>query len=417
MRKQASRNVPPHLTNDRRKVLWFHLNQMPASPLSVIARLFGMAAGIIAFFLSLGLLFVCQTIEGMGFAVAGMALGLAPILATIAWEKRSRSLWIAAVAALMTWSLITAWLFIRAPDGHTSAKACVQHRYIGSQWHFRRFILGNLLPEVDQFMLGFKLVPAVDPLFTLKQSRAVGALTSSIYKELEADPDFHVLGSVMPEAYDELWHQTFDHGHYFLYRPQSLDPGLKLPVLVFLHGSGGNFKAYTWILRQVAEELGMIIVAPSFGIGNWHEPDTSKVVALALEDAANVTPLNLQKVHLMGLSNGGLGVSQAGRALAQKFSSLCFLSPVFERLTLGSVEFTSQWVGRPVLVITGTQDDRVPFDYVSATVDMLIEAKVNVTFKPVNDADHFMLFSHRQQVIQAVIEWLRPQLGAKSGSS
>jgi hypothetical protein len=71
-------------------------------------------------------------------------------------------------------------------------------------------------------MLGFKMITVVDPLFTANQAHSLADLTRTIYAELETDADFNALGSVMPDAFDELWGRSFDRGHCFFYVP--LDP-------------------------------------------------------------------------------------------------------------------------------------------------------------------------------------------------
>ena len=114
----------------------------------------------------------------------------------------------------------------------------------------------------------------------------------------------------------------------------------------------------------------------------------------------------------MGLSNGGLGVSQAGSSQGNRFRSLIFLSPVFDGPAVRSPEFVQGWKGRPVLVISGVADERVPFDYVSETVSTMTREGVLVTLKPIDGADHFMLFSHREAVIGAITAWLRGQQAA-----
>ena len=390
---------------------------MEPSPLSVIARLLGVAIGVIMFGLSLMLLFACETRTGLAFAIAGLGLGGAMILGAIAIEQSSKVWRRAAASSFGLWAILTIGLWINAPDGHTATGSSVQHRFSNGQWSFKRHALGNMLPEIDQFRLGFKLVPAIDPLFTRQQGHRLAEWTSSIYQELEANPDFNALGSVMPLAYDELWGREFDCGHYILYQPKRPPSSPSNPVLVFLHGSGGNFKAYTWVLSQVAEELGMIIIAPTYGMGNWHEPATTNLIENAIQDARKIADIDLSQIHLMGLSNGGLAVSQAGLHLGKRVRSLCFLSPVFERMLIGTPEFSALWTGRPVLVVSGKHDDRVPIDYVKASADMMSSAKIDVTFTAVEDADHFLLFSHRQQVIRAVIEWLRPQLRSTPASS
>ncbi len=368
---------------------------------------FPLALSLLGLVPSVILLAVCISLTGAVFGIGAVLLCSAVALASLAWGKNGRGFRRAALIAFGGWIAITVWLSFHAPDGHTSEFSPVQHRYLGNQWAFKRYPLGNLLPEGDQFALGFKLVPFIDSLFTMQQSKVLSGLTASIYHELEAAPHFHALGSVMPEAYDEIWGQSFNHGHYFLYIPPGLDRHQPHPALVFLHGSGGNFKAYTWLFSKVANELGMVLIAPSYGMGNWPEPDTSTLIKAVLDDAAKVVAIDPAQHHLMGLSNGGLGGSQAGRVLGAQFQTLTFLSPVMDTGALSSSEFTGHWRGRPVLVITGRQDDRVPFDYVAHNAESMQSAGVKVTLTPIDNADHFMLFSHRDVVIKTITEWLR----------
>lgn len=365
------------------------------------------ALGVIVMAMNVPLLIVSNTRAGVVFGLGGLALGAAVFFAMLAWDGRSRKFRPAAGVAFGTWLVATAWLVITSPSGQAPESAVVQHRYTSNRDGFRRYALGNLLPEGDQFALGFRLVPALDSLFTVKQATMLSGLTASIYAELEADPAFHALGSVMPEAYDELWRQPFDRGHYFLYIPSRLDRSTPRPVLVFLHGSGGNFKAYTWVLSKVADELGMILIAPSYGMGNWHEPDTSRVVQAALADAAEVVSVDVSNVHLMGLSNGGLGVSQAGCNLGERLRSLTFLSPVFASEYITDPEFSQRWRGRSILVISGGQDDRVPINEVITEVETMTQAGAQVTFRNIEDADHFMVFSHRASVVRTIADWLK----------
>jgi len=369
--------------------------------------LFVAAGSVFAILPSLSLMWVCVSWTGWIFGLGGSLLGIAALLGALAWNQSSRKLWRIASLALAGWMGATAWLARTAPDGRTGEEARVQHRYAGHHGGFRRYVLGNLLPEADQFALGFQLVPAVDTLFTRQQARTVSRLTASIYAELEADPDFHALGSVMPEVYDEIWGRPFDRGHSYLYVPPKLDRTQPQPALLFLHGSGGNFKAYTWLLSQLADELGLVLIAPSYGLGNWHEPDTTRVVQTALDDAAQVVKLDRKNIHLMGLSNGGLGVSQAGRSLGSQLRSLTFISPVLDENAIASREFLKAWRDKPILVISGIQDDRIPIDYLESGVGMMTATGAHVAFEKIDQADHFMLFSHRARVVRTITDWLK----------
>ena len=352
------------------------------------------------------LLAVAVTFEGRAFATGAILIGLAPLLA---WLNPENKWWRrGALASLLLWIGIAIWLARVSPDGKPHAGARVENRYAGGGWQYQEQALGALLPEVDQFMLGFRLVPFVDALFNQGQAGPLIRDTREIYQELEADPDFHALGSVMPIAYNEIWGLPFDQGHYFLYVPRSLDRKTPAPVLVFLHGSGGNFKSYTWLLSKIADEQGMVIIAPSCGIGNWAAPRAPQMVVEALDDAAKVVALDMSRVHLAGLSNGGLGVTRTvASSYADRFRSLILFSPVCDDQALNSTAFAEGWRGKPVLVISGEQDDRVPIDYVRQCAEAMRADGVNVQLNVYPGANHFLLFSHREQWPGEVSEWVR----------
>ncbi|MDZ4287617.1 MAG: prolyl oligopeptidase family serine peptidase [Prosthecobacter sp.] len=377
-------------------------------PLFLVAyRVFALALAPIGGSLSLLLLFACQSQEGAAFAVGALLFSLVPLLDLIARERESRLLSFVAVVALAGWVAITAWLFTVAPDGRSPATARVQNRYVKGDWHYPRAALGNLLPELDQILLGLKIMPALDSHLTQEQSRQTAPITAAIYRELEADPDFHALGSVLPHAYDELWGQRIDHGHYFLYVPKNLDRQKPAPALVFLHGSGGNFKAYTWLLAKVADERGLVLISPTYGFGNWQEPDTTKTVKAVLKDAAKLVQIDPAQRHLIGLSNGGLGLCQAGMEIGEQFRSLIFLSPVMDREAMSTPKFSRRWKDRPILILTGQTDDRVPLESVTAAATQMRKQGAQVTLESIPTADHFLLFTHRDQVLNRLSTWLK----------
>jgi len=374
---------------------------------SALSLLFGLGCALLLGGMSLVLAFSCETQTGMAFAIGGFLLSITPLLVRYSWDSGYRWRQMAYTLTLAGGTGIFLWLGLHAPDGHTASGARVQSRYSEQEWKFQRHALGNLLPEIDQLRMGFKVVPMLDSLFTMKQGRRMTEMTSGIYRELEADPDFHALGSVMPETYHDFFGMDFNEDHYFLYIPAKLDRKQPNPALVFLHGSGGNFKAYTWLLSRVADELGMVLIAPSYGMGNWNKRHSSKIVSAALMETGNVVRLDPHRIHLMGLSNGGLGVSQVGANIGERFRTLTFISPVFDKPAVNSSSFIKTWQDGWVLVISGKQDDRVPFSYVSDYVAGMTKAGLRVNLVPVEDADHFMLFSHRDLVLKTITSWLR----------
>jgi hypothetical protein len=254
--------------------------------------------------LSLLLLVVAITWDGRLFAVAALLTGLLPLFGSIGWVTKRR-LWRRSAAILGTvWLVAVSLVLWRAPAGTGSTHSRIMHVYAVGQTKFQRYAPGNLLPEGDQLMLGFTIMPAFDPLLTNDQASDLKRMTATIYTELEQDPDFHGLGSVMPEAYDEILGLPFDRGHCYVYVPSRVDRTRPSPVLVFFHGSGGCFKSYLWVLSKVADRLGCVVVAPSYGLGNWRESESETSLSAALVSASRLAAIDRNRIHLVGLSNG-----------------------------------------------------------------------------------------------------------------
>jgi pimeloyl-ACP methyl ester carboxylesterase len=357
--------------------------------------------------LALLLMAIAVTVDGRIFAAVVISVGLLPVVVLSAWATNSRRWWAVVVMLAVILAVCLPLLLARAPQGGISTQAKAQNIYVDGGSQFRRYALGNLLPEVDQLMLMFTLVPVVDPLFTQSQASQLKLWTAKIYRELDADPDFHALGSALPDVYSDALGQAFVRGHSFLYVPVGLDRSRTVPALVFLHGSGGNFKAYFWILSQLADRLNMVVIAPSNGMGNWRLPESVDLVNAALLAASRQVNISPENIHIVGLSNGGLAVSQLASRQGARYRSLVFLSPVFDVGSLRTLSFAQQCRERSVFVLTGREDDRVPLWYVKENAAEIAKTGANVTVESVEGANHFLMFSHRDRVLSALEKWLR----------
>ncbi len=373
----------------------------------LIAILIYAGVSLVVIPLSGWLLLNAYTWAGRGLAVAGLAGVLLPVTLLCRWViQAQRAFWSGVSLALGLILIgVSGMILLTTPDGgETGLSVPVSHRFTKAT-RFQRYALTNIIPEAEQVNLGFLLVPYLDPIITLKQARRVSAFTLALYQEMESDPHFHRLGSAMGWAYAELLGRPFDVGHYYLYVPQKRPEG-PLPVIVFLHGSGGNFKAYTWAWTRLAEAAGFVIIAPSFGFGNWWRPGGPAAVSRAVEDAATLVELDPDRVYLAGLSNGGLGVSQLAAASPEQFRGLIFLSPVMATEIVGTAEFLEAWRDRPMLVITGEADRRIPISYVQKRVSGLQAGGVDVTYIVYPGEDHFLFFSQLSNVLNDISVWL-----------
>ncbi|MDB6095184.1 MAG: hypothetical protein JWM32_2746 [Verrucomicrobia bacterium] len=349
---------------------------------------------------------MAATWEGRAFAIAGILAGTTPFFTVLAWDvgKRTWKRW-ASIQALSCGAIL-GFLVIRAPSGNSTATAAIQNLRLDRDPHSFLTWFSNLLPEVDHLMLCYTLASWIDPLLTAGQTEQLKRLTKEHYRQLEKDPEFHALGTAMSDSYAEVLMWGPSAHHAYLYVPAKLDRSKPAPALIFFHGSGGNFKAYLWLLSRIADDLNMVVIAPTCGMGNWSAAETEQVASQALTAAAKQVRLDSNRLHFMGLSNGGLGVSKFATTNAARFESLIFISPVFDRPGLGPEAFRHVYKNRPVLVLTGETDNRIPLSYVRDSVNELRQAGARVTLQVVPNANHFLFFSHPAQVRETLENWL-----------
>jgi len=375
-----------------------------SSPLALLKSFVLILALVV---LPMALFGLCCTVTWQGrlLSVSGGMLGLGPLLWCIGHERESqfqeRLGKIMLLAGIGGFALVD----LRAPDGHTAESARIHARYSTNSGRPIRWSVGRLLPEIDQIHLGYAAAVAFDPLFTQQQRTDLSAMTDSMYAEMAADADFTAVGSALSSIYREICFEEFRDGHYFHYIPANVDRSKPTPALVFLHGSGGNFKAYIWLLSKMADELGITIIAPSFGLGNWEKRGGYETITRAIADAGKHAAIDPDHIHLMGLSNGGKGLCLAETAAGPKFHSLIFLSAVWHD-RIRPRELAARLQQRRILILSGGSDDRVPWDYVAGYAEKLKSGGLDVTTHCFDGEDHFLFFRQRSEVLQLVARWI-----------
>src|ERR1051326_5121800 len=154
---------------------------------------------------------------------------------------------------------------------------------------------------MDQAKLGAALAPFGDSLMTRAKAKRMNTLFMTSYREMQSDPEFVAVGSVMNTVYRDMFSLSFDNRQLYVYVPPH-EPGKKLPAVLFLHGSCGNFKVYMWKWKRFADAHKVAIVAPTFGFGNWHRPGGVEAIESAYSYCASQPEIDSQRIFLAGLS-------------------------------------------------------------------------------------------------------------------
>ena len=351
------------------------------------------ALAAVAWLLSVGLTLSATTLAGrlMGLAwmlgVPGLyLLSITPLLK----RRRVGLVGLPFALALPGFTLAAAGL---TPTGETGSTRFQSH---WTTTPYPRYALSNLVPEVDQFTLG-SFLGRVDPFMDGPKTERLRGLFQTIYGELREDPAFLGAGSSMSYAYRELFFLPYDSGHLYVLLPEGDGPH---PTALFLHGSLGNFKGYQWVLKDLSDRCGLAIVSPDFGAGNWRRPDGLEVIDRTLLWVEDHPDLEAGPMPLMGLSNGGLGVTRAALDRPEDWTQLVYINGVLEPSKAPALAE----LDLPVLVLDGGQDARIPFHVTDAAVAKLDQVEQHTW----PDEDHFLFFSRPDEVVDTVAGTLCP---------
>lgn len=167
----------------------------------------------------------------------------------------------------------------------------------------------------------------------------------------------------------------------YFYVPRQYDPVHPAPLVLLLHGAGGHAHHGLGLLQHLADDNGMILVAPASAAQTWdviakrsYGPDVAlldRALTHVFEHYA-VDPLHLA---IGGFSDGASYALSVGLANGDLFTHVIGFSPGF------IAPLSPQ--GRPKIFIShGTRDDVLPIEPCSRSiVPRLRQAGYSVTYE------------------------------------
>ncbi len=251
----------------------------------------------------------------------------------------------------------------------------------------------NIIPEADvaSFMVQAWGLLRYQPR---EQMEEVHGLLMREYAAMRETPGFAHAGNVAAQT-------LTDGGHFFRYLPQGYSPERRWPLLLFLHGAGGNLTLYPWLWRSLADECGVVIVCPTWDNGLWDTPGGTRAALVALENTLQTCSIHPERVFLAGLSNGAI----TGWAVLSARPNTCrgFIS-ISGGLASGRNPRATAHV--PVLLIHGARDRTIPVDASRRLCTSLRRANVQAHLVEFPDQDHFLLLRSTEKVTRCVARWM-----------
>jgi predicted esterase len=247
-------------------------------------------------------------------------------------------------------------------------------------------LFGNLVPESLSVTLAAAGMLVCEG--KLRQASALGGQLRSLYSEMKKDSQ--VLQMLKSRSVDACLTPGDKHGHYYLRHVP------KAPVMVFLHGYGGNLLFNIWAMMKALPDW--TLIHPSWGLDWWLAETENKMSFLQdlAKDYAQHTGEPLRKPWLGGLSDGGMAAFELASAKPQHYSGLISLA------SSPNTESHSFPVGYPIFMINGTEDDRFPIDQAMRSALKLLESGVKIQIAEMKGEDHFFLLSSTLKMGRAI---------------
>ena len=206
---------------------------------------------------------------------------------------------------------------------------------------------------------------------------------------------------------------------YRVFVPKDRDPQAKLPVMLYLHGSGtrgddnqAQADAFSLSTESVRDKIDFIVVLPQCRSDfAWISDDMSNYALAALNESVKEFNGDVERLYLAGFSLGAHGVWKIASSHPGKFAALMPVagrvipygdaSPSDSPYAKVAVEISPT----PVWVFHGAKDDIVPVDFARKIVKALEEAG-NANVKYTEYADEGHLIFAKSFAEPGFMEWL-----------
>jgi poly(3-hydroxybutyrate) depolymerase len=251
----------------------------------------------------------------------------------------------------------------------------------------------NIVPEAD--IVSFHVqVSSLLRYQPREQMAEVHGLLMREYVAMQETPGFAHAGNIAAQALS-------DGGHFFRYLPQGYSSERRWPLLLFLHGAGGNLALYPWLWRRLADERGVVIVCPTWDNGLWDTSGGTRAALIALENTLQSCAIDPERVFLAGLSNGAITGWAVLSARPEAFRGFISISG-----GLASGRDPKATAHVPVLLIHGVKDRIVPVDASRRRCAVLRRANVPADLVQFANEDHFLFLRSTEQVTKCVARWM-----------
>mgnify|MGYP001596345088 CR=1 FL=1 len=177
---------------------------------------------------------------------------------------------------------------------------------------------------------------------------------------------------------------------YYLYPAVESAKNKAKPLIILLHGSNRSGISMIDMWRNVANNHGVILVAPnSYDPQNWKQPkDNAKIIQLVIKEAEKNYNIDKKRIYLFGHSSGAIFALSVGAQLSKDLAAIGVHAGMFMNSDDSKV-LASAKRKIPYTIFVGMSDDLFPVDKVRKTAQSLQNAGFPVELNLIKYHDHW----------------------------
>ena len=194
---------------------------------------------------------------------------------------------------------------------------------------------------------------------------------------------------------------------YSLYVPDAARSGQPLPMIVILHGMGGNGDSTLQRWRKRLNDE-FIILCPSYPIGAWWTLSAEELVLQLIHETKMQAPVDPNRIFLAGLSNGALGTYMIGAFYPDYFAGIIPIAGAISEPHY--LHFLINLNHTPVYSIQGQYDPIFPIQHSLRINQILNDMKYSLTYREHTEkgtahGGHFL----PETEVPPLVEWMKEQ--------
>jgi poly(3-hydroxybutyrate) depolymerase len=173
---------------------------------------------------------------------------------------------------------------------------------------------------------------------------------------------------------------------YEVYVPAHAKGRKDLPVLMALHGKGGNGQWSIKVWKDFADEKGILLVAPTLDYSEQLEEEIPALLLVMLDEVHSRWSFDPRRVYLFGHSAGGVCGFDVAMMDSERFAAVAIhaaeIFPTYDWILTRAKRKT------PIAYFIGDHDQFFSFAATRRTRDLLEQAGFPLRYVEIPDHDH-----------------------------